>query len=488
MIVCVAWAALRRLRALLFPVAAFAMLGLGAVGALVAVPGDALAATAPPVAVDEGAGPASDTEVGVDAEPPAPAPEPVAPEIAIAEAFAAFPALADVRVRQVGGLVVLDGEVATEADGELAAKIAASTAGVADVVDRTQTSYELSQRLAGWRSEGLTRLKRLLSAAPLLVIAAVVVWVAWWLGRRIARSKPFTRRMGARNPFLAAIAGQAVVLVTTLIGLLVALQLLDALALAGAIAGSAGILGITLGFAFRDLAENYIASLLLSLRRPFFPDDSVVVAGQEGIVVGLDSRSTLLMTPDGNHLRLPNATVFKSVILNHTRNPHRRFWFTMRLAPDTDADLALKAGLAALCAVPGVIGTPAPTAQLLDADQDWLQLQYFGWVDQRASNHGWVRSEAIRRVRQALACAGLSFARPTLSVANIEPPPPPRKPKPTAAPVAAPDSEGKAVREQVARARAEMSAEDLIAEPAPPAADPATANTKLLPSPENGSH
>ena len=85
--------------------------------------------------------------------------------------------------------------------------------------------------------------------------------------------------------------------------------------------------------------------------------------------------------------------------------------------------------------------------------------------------------------------AGVSFARPTLPVATIEPPPAGARPKvkPTAAPVAPPVDEAGAVRDQVARARAEMSGDDLIAGAAPPAADPATATTKLLPSPEKRS-
>ena len=90
-----------------------------------------------------------------------------------------------------------------------------------------------------------------------------------------------------------------------LIGILIALDLLGASSLVGAVLGSAGVIGLVLGFAFKDIAENYIAGILLSLRRPFAPGDHVVVDRvHEGKVVALTSRATLLMTLDGNQVAL----------------------------------------------------------------------------------------------------------------------------------------------------------------------------------------
>ncbi len=94
---------------------------------------------------------------------------------------------------------------------------------------------------------------------------------------------------------------------------LVALEILDATAIVGALLGTAGVLGVALGFAFKDILENYLAGILMSLRQPFSPRDHVVIDGNEGLVIALNSRATILMTLDGNHLRLPNALVFRSV-------------------------------------------------------------------------------------------------------------------------------------------------------------------------------
>jgi len=64
--------------------------------------------------------------------------------------------------------------------------------------------------------------------------------------------------------------------------------------------------------------------------------DHIVIDGNEGVLISLTSRATTLMTLDGNHLRLPNALVFRSVILNYTRNPRRRFSFDVGIGEADD--------------------------------------------------------------------------------------------------------------------------------------------------------
>ena len=112
--------------------------------------------------------------------------------------------------------------------------------------------------------------------------------------------------------------------------------MLGAGALLGAVLGGAGVVGLALGFAMKDTIENYVSSLMLSLRQPFRANDKVKIDDYEGRVVRLTTRATILMTDDGNHLRLPNSKVFKAVIVNYTRNPQRRFEFILQI--DTKAD------------------------------------------------------------------------------------------------------------------------------------------------------
>ena len=85
-----------------------------------------------------------------------------------------------------------------------------------------------------------------------------------------------------------------------------------------------GLIGLILGFAFRDIAENFIASLLLSIQRPFKIDDVIEVEGRLGIVKKVTARATTLVDYDGNHIQIPNATVYKNIIKNLTAYPKMR--------------------------------------------------------------------------------------------------------------------------------------------------------------------
>lgn len=197
----------------------------------------------------------------------------------------------------------------------------------------------------------------LLAALPLFLLALVVVAVFWLLGSWLAR-RQMLDRVARRNPFLRELTRTTVRWIISLIGVLIALEVMDATALVGAVLGTAGVMGVALGFAFKSTMENYLAGILMSLRQPFSPKDHVVIDGNEGIVVALTSRATILMTLDGNHLRLPNALVFSSVMLNYTRNPSRRFGFDVGIGVNEDLVRAQQIGIDVLSTLEGVMDAP----------------------------------------------------------------------------------------------------------------------------------
>ena len=261
----------------------------------------------------------------------------------------------------------------------------------------------------------------LLSALPSFLLALLVVWVGWKLGGWLSRRAAIDR-LSARNPFLQDLARTTTRWVSTAIALLIALQILDATAVVGAMLGTAGVIGIAIGFAFKDTLENYLAGVLMSLRQPFAPRDLVVIDGQEGTVVALTSRATILMTLDGNHLRLPNALVFRSVMLNYTRNPSRRFEFDVGVGVQEDLIQAQLLGTEELQHLAGVMNNPPPRALIQTLGDSNVQMRFFGWVDQRTHDFWTVRSEAIRHVKLALEAAGLDMPEPIYRVQLIEPP------------------------------------------------------------------
>ena len=144
--------------------------------------------------------------------------------------------------------------------------------------------------------------------------------------------------------------------------------------------------------------------------------DYVRIDSNEGRVVALTSRATILITLDGLNLQLPNALVFKSVLTNFTRNPRRRFDFTTVIDTRSSWNSAMDIGIAAIRGVDGVLDDPAPTALIKEISNDGATMQYFGWIDQRDNDLAKTRSEAMRQVRRTLRKAGILPPAPVQSI------------------------------------------------------------------------
>jgi small-conductance mechanosensitive channel len=136
----------------------------------------------------------------------------------------------------------------------------------------------------------------------------------------------------------------------------------------------------------------------------------------EGVVMRLTPRATVLMQPDGNHLRIPNSKVFKAVIVNFTRNPLRRFEFDVGVATDLDLDRPRKLAVKVLKDFPGVLETPEPMCLVDTLGDSSVILKVLGWIDQRETDFRKARSEAQQAVKDAFDVAGILMPEPIYNV------------------------------------------------------------------------
>jgi small conductance mechanosensitive channel len=384
-------------------------------------------------------------------------------EARLEEIYSSLAALQDIEVDVRSGVVHLSGEVLSGEGAEQAVTIARQLRGVVEVEDELSEVRDLDRRLGIAVDSLRERLTRLLVAAPLFGVALGIVALFWLLGTMIGRWDALFRRVTA-NRFVADLTRQLVRAALVLAGVLLALEVLDATAVVAAVAGAAGLTGLAIGFALRDVVENYVASVLLSLRQPFLPHDHVVIEGHEGRVVRLTSRATVLITLDGNHVRIPNADVFKGVILNFTRNPKRRFDFVLGVGSEQDLGEVMALGTRTLAEMPGVLADPPVQAWIDEVGDSAVLVHFFAWIDQRGVEWAKVRGEAIRRVKEAFDAAGISLPEPIHQV-RIERrragAPAADRPRPPAASDAAPDlSRDTHLDREVAEERSAAGADD----------------------------
>jgi len=242
----------------------------------------------------------------------------------------------DVTVTVSEGIVTLRGTTTSTVEATEVGALASRIAGVVAVRNEVTETADIVRRLDPALSRFKARAEQFITVLPLAMIAGVAAIVIIWAGLRIARARQPWERL-APNAFIAELYRQIVRIASVVGALVVALDILNATALLSTILGAAGIIGLALGFAVKDTVENFIASVMLSIRQPFRPNDTVEINGDQGKVIRLTSRATILLSFDGNHIRIPNATVFKSRIINYSQNAERRFMFSLMI--DRNADL-----------------------------------------------------------------------------------------------------------------------------------------------------
>lgn len=345
------------------------------------------------------------------AQSPAQNPEDIEIRDRLASIFAVLEPLTRVEVQVTGGVALLSGAVSNEAQAERALTLASQIPGVVAVGDSIERRLDVQGNVSPMMEAMRANLSQWVRALPLVALAAFIFIVIVYLGYALARWSSLWQRL-TTNPFLVELIGQGVRIIAVIAALVVTLNLLGATALMATILGGAGVLGLAVGFAVRDTMENYICSILMSVRQPFRPNDHVVINTHEGKVVRLTSRATVLMTLQGNQLRIPNATVFKAVILNYTRNPQRRFEFELGVDADDNPVAAMKSGVEAMRAMPFMLGDPPPNAIIKSIGDSNIILFFTGWIDQRQTDFLRARSLAIRAVTSVLDAEGFSMPEP----------------------------------------------------------------------------
>tara|TARA_R110000803_G_scaffold101164_1_gene169102 strand:- start:598 stop:1857 length:1260 start_codon:yes stop_codon:yes gene_type:complete len=338
-------------------------------------------------------------------------PDDQAIENRIAAIFSQIDSLAHVEVDVREGVVSLTGAVSNSATALRAKEIAGRLEGVVTVEDKIDRTLDIEGNVSPLVDNFNAKLKSYYRALPLLGLGLALFLIISFAGHLLANWMWLWRRL-LRNPFLAELVSQAVRVASIAIALVLALSLVGATALMGTIIGGVGVLGIAIGFAVRDSLENYISSIMLSLRQPFRANEHVVIGDQEGKVVRLTSRATVLMTLDGNHLRIPNAIVFKAVILNYSRNPERRFEFDLGVDAEDDPIAAMTLGLDTLDTLPFVLKQPDASAFIQAVGDSNIVLRFQGWLNQTQTDFSKARGLAISATKDALETGGFTLPEP----------------------------------------------------------------------------
>jgi small-conductance mechanosensitive channel len=334
-----------------------------------------------------------------------------------------YPGVRDVDVLDEDGVVTLDGHVEDEETRDEVTEFSRRVEGVRLVLNRMKTDAEVltAHQMA---SKVLASYRDLVARKWLLVLVSlVIVLVMAWLARLFNRYGERLLAPFVKNALLRSIVGSVISSIVIVSGILMALSLLDLTHAVLSILGLAGVVGLAVGFAFRDIAENFIASVLLGVRRPFRVGDYIKVAGHEGVVKSLNTRATVLVTLEGNHVRIPNATIFKEILVNTTASSSVRRSFDLLIPYEVSTATALEVIAEVLRGQEGVLAEP-PARVLVEAlEPGGVRLRASFWMRSRGVDEFELLSDARLRAKVALQRVGITPppASATLTVAGRVP-------------------------------------------------------------------
>ena len=307
------------------------------------------------------------------------------------------------------GVVFLDGVAKREEHGVWARDLAQKTQDVVAVVNRIAVEQEIQSSFAPAMRELKKVFYSVLLALPNILLALIILPLAWWAARWVSRGARVLLGGRIDSPFLADVVSRAIAVPVFLIGLYIVLQVAGLTRLAVSFLGGAGVIGIVIGFAFRDIAENFLASLLLSVRKPFKGGDFIDVAGEQGIVQSMNTRSTILLSVEGNHIQIPNATIFKNTITNYSAAPPRRSILDIGVGYDISTAEAQEVIRAVLGRHEAVMSDPEPLVLVDSLGASTVNLKVYYWIDGHRYSVVKVKSALLRLLKKALVEAGISM-------------------------------------------------------------------------------
>lgn len=187
------------------------------------------------------------------------------------------------------------------------------------------------EKLENWIRELITMLPNIILAVIIVVIAYLIAGLV----RKIVR-KLLYRMTGHLT--LQHLISNIVFIGIILVGTFIALSVLKLTTAVTSLLAGAGIIGLALGFAFQDIAANFMSGIIMAVRKPFREGDIIETQDKMGIVTDMSLRATILRSFQGQYHIIPNKDVFQNTITNYNTYGKRRIDLTVGISYGDDLD------------------------------------------------------------------------------------------------------------------------------------------------------
>ena len=234
--------------------------------------------------------------------------------------------------------------------------------------------FSLALRQLQDMGEGIIRL------LPSIIIGLVVFLIFVFIARGAAHLVQRTSARYRRQKNLSIVLGRTVQWLMLLVGFLITAVIVFPNFTPARMIEFLGIGSVAIGFAFRDILQNFLAGILLLITEPFRIGVQIVAGEYEGTVEDIQTRATLLKTYDGRRVVIPNATLFVDSVVVNTAFEERRLQYDVGIGFGDSIEEAKRLVFAALKGCSTVLNTPQPEVLLVDLAASSANLRVRWWI------------------------------------------------------------------------------------------------------------
>ncbi len=307
------------------------------------------------------------------------------------------------------GIVQFEGHTYKEAHREWAESVANKTNGVVAVINKIEVRTQQEWNLQPAADEAKSLFMKLVRSLPTIATGVVILIITWLLAKMVAMLARKILKKNVKNLFILNLTAKVLAIPVIIIGLYLILKLTGLTQLAMTVLGGTGLAGLIIGIAFRDIAENFLASILISIQRPFEVGDVILINDIKGVAQTVTTRGTVLMTMDGDHVHIPNSTIYKSIIVNLTANPNTRIDFMVGIGYDDNISVAQDLVKQILKDHQAVLNQPEYHVLVANLGASTVNLKVYFWVNSQSHSPSKVKSSVIRLTKRAFDQAGISM-------------------------------------------------------------------------------
>ncbi len=247
---------------------------------------------------------------------------------------------------------------------------------------------------------------QLVEKIPGLLLAILIITIGILLSNIISGFIKRTFFKKTKDPIMSSFLTKAIKLILIIIVIMFALQIVGLDKVATGLFTATGIVGIVLGFAFRDIGENFISGVILSFNRPFDMNDTILVGDIFGVVKSMEFRYTKLKTFDGRDVYVPNSDILKKAFYNYTEDGFFRMDFVVGIDYEDDIEAAKNLILSVVTKTEGVVEDESHES-IVTADElsvSTVNLKVYFWVKTMEYRKGAliIKGDVIGKVKDAL--------------------------------------------------------------------------------------